>query len=78
NYYTFVPFKPNEKSRLIDSQTFATNTPKARPIANCPKPVPNAFSVKGEATNAKQAGTSAVAYVQTNPQQKFPLEIPQG
>lgn len=75
-----VPFKFEEKPHLLASSSFHSNQqppnnlPKSWPLA-----VPNGYSVDGHTVNTGNSlPESAQSWVQTNPQQVFPLQIPHG
>jgi len=75
--YWLVPFQYDEKPHLISSSNFAQNQ---QPPNTLPEswqhPVPNAFSVEGNATKHDGTVLSAMTWVQSNPRQTFTWAIP--
>lgn len=75
--FNLVPFKIEERTRLISEHKFAESTLSAKPLAGIESPVPNAFALGGNTANSIIEARSR-AFVQTNPLHKFDLGIPHG
>ncbi len=73
-----VPFRLSERPHLVARSIFDNNQPSQTPLSWTPTPVPNAFSLVGSTINNARAGQSTTSWVQTNPQQTYPLAIPDG
>lgn len=75
-----VAFPFEQKPHLVDLKYFQENdsTPLSVNGAQWTTPVPNAWSVSGVTKNTSTMNNSALAVVETNPQQNFPMEIPNG
>jgi len=74
--FFFVPFKLGETTHLVSRSVFDANTKAAKEIPGWEKPVSNAFSVNGQATDQRGYTHTAFACVQTNPQKPTALQIP--
>ena len=70
-----VPFKWNDKPHLVSSTPF-----NAAKVSTLPttwtKPVPNAFSVEGQAVKPGATGETASSWVLSNPRHAFKLAAP--
>jgi Flp pilus assembly protein TadG len=74
-----VPFQFDEKPRLVSKTPFTANQQPPNMLPSVwQTPVPNAFSVQGEAAKTGAVSELASAFVQTNPRQVFPLTFPNG
>ncbi|MFA7336792.1 MAG: hypothetical protein WC028_08380 [Candidatus Obscuribacterales bacterium] len=70
-----VPFKWNDKPHLVSSTPF--NADKASTKATTwSKPVPNAYSVEGQAINPGATAETASSWVLSNPRHPFKLAAP--
>lgn len=69
--FYLVSMKDNDRTHLINPETFAANKLENKGFDGWKNPVPNAFSVNGSA-----GANQAVSWVQVNPQYKFNLGIP--
>jgi hypothetical protein len=74
-----VPFQFDEKPRLVSKTPFsAAQQPPNMLPSTWTSPVPNAFSVQGEAAKTGAVSENAMSFVETNPRQTFPLQFPNG
>jgi len=70
-----VPFKWDNKPILVASSKFDAEKASANAV-QWSKPVPNAFSVEGQALKAGAAGEKASSWVLSNPRKPFKLAAP--
>jgi hypothetical protein len=70
-----VPFQYDQKPRLVSRSLFDQSTEKATPIA-WDTPIPNAFSVEGQALRQNEAGQTAMSWVLTNPHSTYQMSMP--
>lgn len=70
-----VPFKWNDKPHLVSSTPFNANKVSTK-ATNWDKPVPNAFSVEGQAIKPGATGEIASSWVLSNPRHPFKLAAP--
>lgn len=74
--FYLVSMKDNERTHLINPESFEANTEAAKPLDGWKNPVPNAFSVHGATSGVQGLSNKALSWVQVNPQYKFNLGIP--
>jgi hypothetical protein len=70
-----VPFQYDEKPRLVSRSLFEQSMAKQHSI-NWTNPVPNAFSVEGQAIRANAASEKGMSWVLTNPHETFQMSMP--
>lgn len=70
-----VPFKWNDKPHLVSSTPFNASQVSALPMT-WTKPVPNAYSVEGQAVKPGAVGETANSWVLSNPRHAFKLAAP--
>ncbi|MBS2005598.1 MAG: hypothetical protein JST01_01065 [Cyanobacteria bacterium SZAS TMP-1] len=70
-----VPFKYAEKPHLVSNTKFDAEKVNVEPIA-WEHPLPNAYSVEGQALKAGAGGEKAKSWVLSNPRQPFKLAEP--
>lgn len=70
-----VPFKWNDKPHLVSSTPFIANKVSTK-ATNWTKPVPNAFSVEGQAVKPGATGEIASSWVLSNPRHAYKIAAP--